>query len=85
MKLTEFDRKRLTAGEELPGSIINAAQYLLACQFPHLEGFQDTALGLYLQFRKIKNSGVQILHTGKTFICTCTCIIFTYYGDKAEY
>ena len=60
MKLTEFDRKCLTAGEELPGSIINAAQYLLARQFPHLKGFQDTALGLYLQFQKIKDSSVQI-------------------------
>ena len=61
LKLTTADSDILISGRELNSSIINA---LLAKQFQHLKGFQDTTLSTYLKFSPI-NKGVQILHTGK--------------------
>ena len=63
--LSESHYQLLIDGSELNDSIIVAGQSLLAKQFPHVNGFQDTILINGLKFLRIEKDGVQILHTGK--------------------
>ena len=65
--LHESDRCALMSGSELTDSIVNAAQKILANQFPVFHGFQSTILIHHLNFQEIPSTGsetVQILHTG---------------------
>ena len=63
--LYESDYQVLNDGSELNDNIIVAGQSLLAKQFPHINGFQDTILINGLKFHPVQKDGVQILHTGK--------------------
>ena len=63
--LHENHNQLLMDGSELNDSIIVAGQSLLAKQFPHINGFQDTILINGLKFLPVPKDGVQILHTGK--------------------
>lgn len=63
--LYESDYQVLNDGSELNDNIIVAGQSLLAKQFPHINGFQDTILSNGLKFQPVQKDGVQILHTGK--------------------
>ena len=63
--LFESHYQLLINGSELNDSIVVAGQSLLAMQFPHVNGFQDTILINGLKFLPVEKDGVQILHTGK--------------------
>lgn len=63
--LYESHYQLLIDGSELNDSIIVAGQSLLAKQFPHINGFQDTILINGLKFLPVPKDSVQILHTGK--------------------
>ena len=63
--LYESDYQVLHDGSELNDNIIVAGQSLLAKQFPHINGFQDTILSNGLKFQPVQKDGVQILHTAK--------------------
>ena len=64
--LHESDRQVLQSRNELTDNIINAAQSILARQFPYFEGFQSTSNIHYLNFKEIPSNKkmLQILHTG---------------------
>ena len=60
------DEKAILASKDmwLNDLIINAAQYLMAKQFPHIGGFQDTVLQSNLSFTVQNGEFVQILNKG---------------------
>ena len=60
--LYESDYQVLNDGSD---NIIVAGQSLLAKQFPHINGLQDTILSNGLKFQPVQKDGIQILHTGK--------------------
>ena len=56
------------SGDELTDSLMNAAQNILARQFPSSLSLQDVTLGTLLRFEPVNMASegliVQILHTG---------------------
>lgn len=57
----------LLTGKELNDSLVNAAQMVLASQFPGIKGFQDTNHGLVLSFSKVPDNCVQIFFIGEFY------------------
>ena len=65
LQLTDTDRQVLLSGSELTDSLVNAAQMLLAAQYPKMKGFQDTNVGRHLAFSAVPRNCIQIFHIGK--------------------
>ena len=67
------DRAVLLSGDWLSDNHIYAANSLLRCQFPHIDGLQSPLLGDKLQFSILHSEGVQILNCDRThWICIST-------------
>ena len=56
---SDSDRQCLLSGKELNDSLINAAQTLLAAQYPQIKGFQNTNCERYLNFLNLPKNCVQ--------------------------
>ena len=62
--LTKKDQAIISMIGWLTDNIVNAAQGLLKQQYPHINGFQNVALGLTLSYAVQVEEFVQLLHTG---------------------
>ena len=70
--LYETDKETLLSQSELTDNIINAAQILLSAQFPSIGGFQNTLLGMKLQFKPVSREISDSSHRYRL------CSLYTY-------
>ena len=65
LHLADTDRHALLSGGELSDAVINAAQKMLATQYPNISGLQDTNRGRRLMFSSSPRNCIQIFHIGE--------------------
>ena len=64
-KLTEKDYNIINGNGCLSNEYVMAAQNILHSQFPLVDGFLSTLLGLVGQFSPIQCGFIQVIHTGR--------------------
>ena len=83
LNLTQKDRESLLHPTGwLTDSTINAAQKLLADQFPDLSGFQDVSKGLTLSYNIMPSDFLQIINTGHQHWVTISTMGIEFPGIK---